>query len=124
MEWMAAIGGFWLTALASLAGLAVAFGVLVRLTPCNPGMYWWKDLRAAAADFMYWFVAPLFERLGRTLLLVAVVALLFGGHEPHPLPVGRLPLWAQCAAILLIQDVLLYWIHRAFHGRPAWKFHA
>jgi sterol desaturase/sphingolipid hydroxylase (fatty acid hydroxylase superfamily)/DNA-binding beta-propeller fold protein YncE len=124
MEWMAAIGGFWLAALAWLAGLAVAFGVLVRLMPCNPGMYWWKDLRAVAADFMYWFVVPLFARLGRTLLLIAAVALLFGGREPHPLPVGRLPLWLQCVAVLLTQDVLLYWIHRAFHGRLAWKFHA
>jgi sterol desaturase/sphingolipid hydroxylase (fatty acid hydroxylase superfamily) len=35
-----------------------------------------------------------------------------------------LPLWLQCVAILLIQDVLFYGIHRIFHSRLAWKFHA
>jgi sterol desaturase/sphingolipid hydroxylase (fatty acid hydroxylase superfamily) len=107
-----------------LAGLAAAFAVLVRLMPCNPGMYWWNDLRAVAADFMYWFVVPLFARLSRMLLLVAGVALLFGGGEPQYGPLRDLPLWQQCLAILLIQDVILYWIHRAFHTAPVWKFHA
>jgi WD40 repeat protein/sterol desaturase/sphingolipid hydroxylase (fatty acid hydroxylase superfamily) len=124
MDWMATIGGFWLSTLALLGGLAVAFGVLARLMPCNPGMYWWKNLRAVVADFVYWLVVPLFLRLCRTLLLIAGVALLFGGREPNLLPVRGLPLWQQCVAVLLIQDVMMYWIHRAFHTRPAWKFHA
>jgi sterol desaturase/sphingolipid hydroxylase (fatty acid hydroxylase superfamily) len=124
MDWMATIGGFWLTTLAWLAGLAVAFGVVARLTPCNPGMYWWKDLRATAADFMYWLVVPLFLRLCRMLLLVAGVGLLFAGREPHVLPVKGLPLWQQCVLVLLIQDVLMYWMHRFFHTSLAWKFHA
>jgi sterol desaturase/sphingolipid hydroxylase (fatty acid hydroxylase superfamily)/DNA-binding beta-propeller fold protein YncE len=124
MDWLTTLGGFWLTTLAWLIGLAVAFGLLARLMPCNPGMYWWKDLRAAAADVMYWLVVPLLSRLCRTLLLVAGVALLFGGREPQVLPVRGWPLWVQCAAVLLIQDVLLYWVHRLFHTRPAWGFHA
>ena len=114
----------WITTLALLAGLAVAFGNLVRLMPCNPGMYWWKDLRAVAADVMYWLVVPLLSRLCRTLLFIAGVALLFAGREPDLLPVKGWPLWQQCAAILLIQDVFLYWMHRLFHTRPAWGFHA
>ncbi|HKI33265.1 MAG TPA: sterol desaturase family protein [Gemmataceae bacterium] len=124
MGWISELGGFWLTTLAWLAGLAVAFGVLVRLMPCNPGMYWWKDLRGAAADVMYWLVVPLLSRLCRTLLLIAGVVLLFRGRDPDLLPVRGLPLWQQCVAILLIQDVILYWVHRAFHTRPAWGFHA
>jgi sterol desaturase/sphingolipid hydroxylase (fatty acid hydroxylase superfamily) len=124
MDWMAAIGDSWLTALGWLAGLALAFGVMARLMPCNPGMYWWKDLRAAGTDFMYWFVVPLFLRVGRTLMLIAGVVLLFGGRAPQFLPVQDRPLWQQCLAILLIQDVMLYGIHRAFHSRLAWKFHA
>ena len=82
MDWLASLGGFWLNLLAWLAGLAVAFGILARLMPCNPGMYWWKDLRAAGADFMYWFIVPVFLNIGRTLMLVAGVILLFGGREP------------------------------------------
>jgi sterol desaturase/sphingolipid hydroxylase (fatty acid hydroxylase superfamily) len=124
MDWLTTLGGFWLTTLAWLAGLAVAFGLLVRLMPCNPGMYWWKDLRAVAADALYWLLVPLLSRLCRTLLLVAGVALLFGGREPAVLPVKGWPLGLQCAAVLLIQDIFLYWVHRLFHTRPAWGFHA
>jgi sterol desaturase/sphingolipid hydroxylase (fatty acid hydroxylase superfamily)/outer membrane protein assembly factor BamB len=124
MDWMLTLAGFWLNALALLAGLAVAFGVAVRLMPCNPGMYWWMDLRATVADLVYWFVVPLFSRLCRMLLLIAAVGLVFGGREPSGFPVRELPLWAQCVIILLLQDVMMYWMHRAFHTRFAWRFHA
>src|SRR5262245_45894576 len=49
---------------------------------------------------------------------------LYGRDGPDLLPVGRLPLWLQGGMILLIQDVMLYWLHRLFHGRFAWRFHA
>jgi WD40 repeat protein/sterol desaturase/sphingolipid hydroxylase (fatty acid hydroxylase superfamily) len=124
MDWMTAIGDAWLSTLAWLGGLALAFGILVPLMPCNPGMYWWKDLRAVATDVLYWFVVPLFLRFGRLLLLVAGVRLLWGSAEPQFLPVRDLPLWLQCGLVLLVQDVLLYWGHRAFHTRWAWPFHA
>jgi sterol desaturase/sphingolipid hydroxylase (fatty acid hydroxylase superfamily) len=124
MEWIAVITDGWLTTLAWLAALAVGFGVLSRLMPCNPGMYWWTDRRAVVTDVFYWFVVPLFLRLVRVLLLSVALVLLFGGGEPQCLPVKEWPLWVQCVAILLLQDVLLYWIHRAFHHRRAWKFHA
>jgi sterol desaturase/sphingolipid hydroxylase (fatty acid hydroxylase superfamily) len=124
MDWIADIGDFWLETLAWVTGLTFAFGVLARLMPCNRGMYWWKDLRGAATDFLYWFIVPLFLRLARTLMFVAGVRLLFGGGQPHFLPVRNLPLWLQGAAILLIQDVFFYVIHRFFHTRLAWKIHA
>jgi WD40 repeat protein/sterol desaturase/sphingolipid hydroxylase (fatty acid hydroxylase superfamily) len=114
----------WPATLAWVAGFTVAFGVLVRLMPCNPGMYWWKAPRAALADLMYWFVVPLFMRFARLAMLILGVALLFGGREPDLLPVKHLPLWQQCLAILLIQDVILYAMHRFFHTSWAWKFHA
>jgi sterol desaturase/sphingolipid hydroxylase (fatty acid hydroxylase superfamily) len=128
MEWVVATVGecreYWAQTLGWVAGLAAAFAVLTRLTPCNPGMYWWKDLRAAGTDLVYWFVVPLVLRFCRTLMLVAGVALLFGGADPQPLPVRGLPLWVQCAGVLLLQDFLLYWLHRLFHTRRAWRFHA
>jgi WD40 repeat protein/sterol desaturase/sphingolipid hydroxylase (fatty acid hydroxylase superfamily) len=124
MDWIVAIGQSWLITLEWLAGFAVAFGLLARLTPCNPGMYWWKDWRAVGTDFLYWFVAPLLLGICRTLMLFAGVLLLFAGREPRFLPVKDLSLWAQCAAILLIQEIMLYWVHRLFHTRLAWKFHA
>jgi len=124
MDWIASIGDFWLEMLAWVTGLAFAFGILARLTPCNRGTYWWKDLRGAATDFMYWFIVPVFLRLARTLMVWAGVWLLFGGRDPQPLPVRNLPLGLQIAMILLIQDVLFYGIHRVFHTSRVWKFHA
>jgi sterol desaturase/sphingolipid hydroxylase (fatty acid hydroxylase superfamily) len=124
MDWFADLGDFWLTTLAWIAGLSLAFGILARLMPCNPGMHWWKDPRGAATDFIYWFLVPLFLRVGRTVLLWVGLKLLFGGAESRLLPVTELPLWLQCVLILLIQDVLLYAAHRVFHTRLGWKFHA
>ncbi len=123
MDWNS-VGSLWLTTLAWAVGLAAAFGLLARLTPCNPGMYWWKDLRAAATDSLYWFVVPLFLRFGRTAMLIAGVVLVFGGHAPQAVWAKEMPLWQQCLAVLFLQDVILYWIHRVFHTRLAWDFHA
>jgi WD40 repeat protein/sterol desaturase/sphingolipid hydroxylase (fatty acid hydroxylase superfamily) len=124
MEILVAVKNSWLETLALMGGLAVAFGVLARLMPCNPGMTWWKKPRAVLTDFVYWFIVPLFLNLCRTALLCAGLVLLFGGRDPDLLPVRALPLWQQCLLVLLIQDFLLYWIHRGFHGRLGWKFHA
>jgi sterol desaturase/sphingolipid hydroxylase (fatty acid hydroxylase superfamily) len=124
MDWMLAIGEFWLSRLGWLAGLALLFCIIGGLMPCNPGMYWWKDLRAVATDFVYWFIVPLFLRICRTLMLIAGVVLFFGGREPQFLPVQQLPLWQQCLGILLTQDILLYALHRIFHTHWAWSFHA
>jgi sterol desaturase/sphingolipid hydroxylase (fatty acid hydroxylase superfamily) len=62
--------------------------------------------------------------LCRTGLLAAGIALLFDGQSPGFTLIRDLPLWVQCIAILLFQDVMLYWLHRAFHTPPAWRFHA
>jgi WD40 repeat protein/sterol desaturase/sphingolipid hydroxylase (fatty acid hydroxylase superfamily) len=124
MDLLREIGSFWLSILAWLAGLSVVFGLLARFMPCNPGMYWWKNLRAAGTDFLYWFVVPLFLRVARIAMLVAGVVLLFGGGEPGFVALKTLPPWLQCLAILFIEDVLLYWLHRLFHTRLVWKFHA
>jgi sterol desaturase/sphingolipid hydroxylase (fatty acid hydroxylase superfamily)/Tol biopolymer transport system component len=123
MDLLVTIRDSWLNTLEWVAGLAVAFGLLACLMPCNPGMYWWKDLRAVATNFVYLFVVPLLLRICRTVMLIAGVVILFHGKDPRFLPVKDLPLWPQCVAILLIQDVMLYWIHRAFHTRWAWKYH-
>ena len=34
------------------------------------------------------------------------------------------PLWLQAVELLLIGDLIAYWMHRAFHRRGLWKFHA
>ena len=127
MDWLVDPESVWLTTrttLGWLVGLTVVFGLLARLTPCNPGMYWWKNLRTVATDFVYWFIVPLFMVTCRKVMIIVGIALLFAGHEPGFALVKHLALWQQCLAILLIQDVLLYFSHRVFHTRMAWKFHA
>lgn len=124
MDWLAATGDAWLETLLWLAGLAVVLGGLGWLMPCNRGMFWYADLRAASTDLLYWFVTPLFVRLCRTVLLAAGIALLFGGRSPGFAVIRGLPVWAQCIAIMLLQDVMLYWLHRGFHRPAGWRFHA
>lgn len=123
----------WLTTLTWMAGLAVGFSILTRFTPCNPGMYWWKDRRAVMTDAIYWFIVPLFLRIIRIFMLACAAALVIGANDPESLskfftegwgPLGALPLWLQCILLLLIEDVLLYWIHRGFHKPVGWNYHA
>lgn len=124
MEWLAATWDAWLDTALWLAGLAAVLGGLGVLMPCNRGMFWWRDVRAAGTDLIYWFVTPVVVRLGRTVLLAAGVAVLFGARSPGFALVRDLPLWVQCPAIMLLQDAMLYWLHRAFHRPAGWRFHA
>lgn len=124
MDLLIDIGQTWLTTAKWVGGLALVFAFLARVMPCNPGMYWWKNLRAVVTDLIYWFVVPIFLGYSRTVMLIAGLVIFYGGREPEFLPVQGWPIWLQSVLILLLQDVILYWIHRAFHSRTAWRFHA
>jgi len=112
--------------------LGLVFAVLSFFWACNPGRPWWRK-RELFTDVCYWILIPLFARYLRIGLLVIGAALLFGitsvdglvdfygnGHGP----LGRLPLAAQAAFVLLGSDLMNYWIHRAFHRPAMWKYHA
>jgi sterol desaturase/sphingolipid hydroxylase (fatty acid hydroxylase superfamily) len=114
----------WLQSLALFAGFAVVFLVLTKWTPCNPGQNWWQDPRAALTDLIYWLVLPLITQLGRLGFLVLGTWLLYDSTTEPNFLLRSLPIALQCLLILLIQDVLMYWLHRGFHTRFAWKFHA
>ena len=124
MQLLEDIGYIWLHAAAWIAGSAVLFLILTRLSPCNPGQNWWTDRRAALTDLIYWLLLPLLTQTGRVALIVAGSLLIYGRHPPEDFTLRHWPLAAQCLAILLLQDVILYWIHRLFHTRFGWKFHA
>jgi sterol desaturase/sphingolipid hydroxylase (fatty acid hydroxylase superfamily) len=124
MDWIVAIGQGRLTTLAWMAGLALVFGVLARLMPCNPGMYWWKNARAAITDLLYWLVVPIFLRYCYIIMVLIGVVVFFDGRQPRFLPVGHLSLAVQCVLVFVLQDVMLYWLHRGFHGRLGWRFHS
>lgn len=123
----------WATITGWMLIFVFAFAALSYVMPCNPGMHWWKDKRAAFTDLVYWLILPMFIRVCRTMMLFAGVALLFGASDGEALraffkegygPLKELPIWLQGILILLISDLMLYWIHRGFHTRRPWKFHA
>jgi sterol desaturase/sphingolipid hydroxylase (fatty acid hydroxylase superfamily) len=124
VDWIVQVGDSCVETLVLLVPVGLALAVLARLMPCNRGMHWWNDLRAAGTDLLYWFVLPLVVRVCRTLMLWGGIALAFGGGTPGFESIRAWPIWVQCIAVLLMQDVLLYWVHRGFHTRLAWRFHA
>ena len=115
-----------------LLGAAIVFAVLSRISPCNAGRPWWHK-RGLVTDLAYWVFIPVlarYARIGFTVLFTMALLGITGadaianfyahGHGP----LAALPLWLQIAVYLLVSDVLLYWIHRAFHGARLWRFHA
>ena len=84
-------------------------------------------------DIAYWLFTPLVTRAAtRITVIIAVVpvAWFIYGHVDRAVivagwgPVSRLPLWEQALGMLIIGDFIGYWMHRAFHGRRLWPFHA
>jgi len=90
---------------------------------------WRRDSRT---DVLYLLFTPIVTRsIAKVVALVGVVlALKAMGHSDLQRaadgfgPVVRQPLWVIVAEMFLLGDVLGYWIHRAFHSRALWKFHA
>jgi sterol desaturase/sphingolipid hydroxylase (fatty acid hydroxylase superfamily) len=89
--------------------------------------------RGLLTDGTYWLFTP-FVTKAITRICVAAVAIpfaifVYGKIDKELLlhgfgPLSRLPLWAQAVGILVIGDFVGYWMHRAFHGRQLWRFHA
>jgi sterol desaturase/sphingolipid hydroxylase (fatty acid hydroxylase superfamily) len=114
-----------------MAAFVLAFGILAKWTPCNRGQALWR--KDAVTDILYAFVIPVLSRFVRVLFLGIGVAIVFynvsNESVQHYLmhgygPLAELPIWGQAALMFIVSDVLLYWIHRWFHGSRMWKFHA
>lgn len=112
--------------------LLLAFRLLERLRPTDRRL---ALLRAGFMTDLAWFaftplVTKAATRFGLLLAIVPVALLLHGAAANRELllegygPAARLPLWAQALLILLISDFFGYWMHRLFHGRRLWDFHA
>jgi sterol desaturase/sphingolipid hydroxylase (fatty acid hydroxylase superfamily) len=123
MDWLTEIGESWLGTLSWVLWLGVPFSLLALLMPCNRDRWWWNDWRATGTDLLYWFLSPLMARVVRTLVVTEGITLLCGS-KPGFDAIREMPMWLQCIAVFAFQDVLLYWIHRAFHSSAGWKFHA
>ena len=110
----------------------LVFGVLARIWPCNRGQPTFVS-KETADNVLYYFVSTLFYTgltVGVAAWLVRAVATpadataamkaINSGYGV----LHRLPLIAQIAIIFLVTDILQYWLHRAFHSRGLWPFHA
>lgn len=131
MTFLSSILTIWANLLLWLAGLAVLFSLLTKLSPCNPGQPMLR--KAMLTDVLYFFIAPILNRVMFVLFLGAGVFMLFLGQPPQNMaeymqngfgPMATLPIWVQTAITFIVSDFLLYWLHRWFHGRTMWKFHA
>ncbi|HEX3919631.1 MAG TPA: sterol desaturase family protein [Caulobacteraceae bacterium] len=117
--------------LINLAVMFVAFGLLARIAPCNPGQP--RFLSGDLADnALYWLLGVLLYgglteamiRGGAGLVFqgqgAAVSAAVLGGYGW----VATWPLWAQALGVIVAMDFVQYWLHRLFHTRTLWSFHA
>jgi sterol desaturase/sphingolipid hydroxylase (fatty acid hydroxylase superfamily) len=111
--------------------------ILAALTPfqglaCNPDKPWWRN-RGLFTDLCYCFILPFFAPYLRLALLMLAGAFAIWLVNPRDLedffmqghgPIRALPFWAQVVLYLVVSDLLMYWIHRLFHGERMWRYHA
>ena len=116
--------------LMALAGVGTLLYAAERLFPAVRGQPLWR--RDSGADLLYWLVTPLVIRAVSKILAfgVAVVALAaldrqIGARIADGFgPVVQQPQWRMLLELLVLGDLIGYWVHRWFHSRRLWRFHA
>lgn len=114
------LGGY-----AAVAVGAVAIIVLERKRPYR--RQWQPDPRTVGNDAVFLVLVqmllPVVVSASAVLFLAAIsrdLELSIQSWWPH-----RWPILAEVTLMLLVGDVLRYWMHRAFHRWPSlWRFHA
>jgi sterol desaturase/sphingolipid hydroxylase (fatty acid hydroxylase superfamily) len=113
-----------------LVVLGLIFAVVEGLWPADPAQPRWRsDIRT---DLAYWFLTPLVTKaITRAVTYAVFVAGAFAVGKLtiqqwlHPTgPIARQPAWLQALEIIFVGDLIGYWIHRLFHRRSLWPFHA
>jgi sterol desaturase/sphingolipid hydroxylase (fatty acid hydroxylase superfamily) len=120
----------------TIIGVVVSFAVLFLLF----GALQWLRPRAKRrallrrgfwTDVIYWGFTPFVTRsITRVAVIAAVVPIalvLYGRVDKDVVlqgwgPASRLPLLLQAMLILMLGDVVGYWMHRAFHRGRLWRF--
>src|SRR5258706_4860034 len=113
--------------------LSIGFGLIETFWPAVPKKRW---RRGMWTDIAYWFVTPL---VSKTLALVAVAIVAVVAAAVAGMPIDGehvkafvhrstwftgLPLALQVVILMLLIDLLAYWMHRAFHRGRLWRFPA
>jgi sterol desaturase/sphingolipid hydroxylase (fatty acid hydroxylase superfamily) len=99
------------------------FGFLHWMFKAQRQRFWRKDMKT---DLVYWFLAPL---LYGYMVLIARRYAVDYAHVDRVVSdatnsLARMPILAQVAIILILTDLLQYWVHRLFHRYPLWRFHS
>ena len=114
-----------------LVAYFLVFTLLWKFMACNPQQPWWR--KDSLTDIAYFFLMPIGSRIVKIYLITGGIYLFLRGQSVETLihflhhgygPLSTLPVWLQAALVFLIEDFLLYWMHRLFHGKALWRFHA
>jgi sterol desaturase/sphingolipid hydroxylase (fatty acid hydroxylase superfamily) len=115
-----------------LGALSLVFWLFETLFAANPAQQRLLKRRGFRTDLVYWFATPLLTKSVTTVGLVVILALIYR-REPAAIRelletrdtwLAKLPAWIQVPAMLLVGDLIAYWVHRAFHRGRLWRFHA
>ena len=118
----------------SMIFTAVAFGVfglLRQAWPCNPDRPRWYS-RETGANLIYCLLSFILYANLTAILTRLLLQGLYGGEGERLFQaietgrgwLSRLPVLVQAGLMIFIVDVMQYWLHRAFHTRWLWPFHA
>jgi sterol desaturase/sphingolipid hydroxylase (fatty acid hydroxylase superfamily) len=111
--------------------LLVAFRAIEFFRPKSRRLRLFR--RGFWTDVAYWLFTPVVTRavtrVGVIAVAVPLALLIYGQVDKNQIangfgPAASLSLWVQAMLILTISDFLGYWMHRWFHARRMWKFHA
>jgi sterol desaturase/sphingolipid hydroxylase (fatty acid hydroxylase superfamily) len=109
-----------------VAACLVGFGTLGKFYACNPKRPVFIST-SIVTDLVYGAVGMLYVGLVPFCVVLVGNAISSGTHRRFAgaIPeLGRSPLLAQVALLLVATDFCQYWLHRAFHTSRLWKFHA
>ena len=106
------------------------FGALAAVAPNIPGQKIWRA--GTGTDLLYWFLTPPFYTLLYLLTAHAILQGAYGRSAQQARDyinegsdwLAALPLAVQAIGVLLVSDLLQYWLHRLLHRAPLWRFHA
>jgi len=116
-----------------LLGLAILSLAMIPLESRWPGVPSQRRFRRGwLLDLVYWFFTTLItkpiSRIAVAIVLSPVLLLTGAGSFENLFqgfgPLGRQPRLDQAVQMIILIDFIGYWLHRGFHGRRLWPFHA
>jgi sterol desaturase/sphingolipid hydroxylase (fatty acid hydroxylase superfamily) len=114
----------------ALAGVGALLYASERLFPAVRGQPLWR--RDSSVDLLYWLVTPLVIRAVSKILAFGIAVIVLAAFDRQVGarinegfgPVAQQPQWLMLLELLVLGDLIGYWVHRWFHGRRLWRFHA